>query len=396
MGWILVAVLTQMAAVNGLRPLISYRAIELGASTGQIGFIAGAYAAFSFFLAIPIGRRVDRTSEAPFIIVGAALVAVATLAVERIDTIVGLGVAQAGLGVGQLVGIMGLQALVANAGDALGRSARFGAFTSVASVGQMVGPALAGWLAGDGPNVGRSAFLGMALLALLSLVGSLPLWSRRRVRDDAPSSLREAGGGSSLWAMLALPGMSTAMWASATTLASIDVLIAYLPLYGQRYGIPAATVGLLLSARAAGSTVVRVAMVPLLRGVGSRPLLSLSLGTTAITLGVLPLVPAWPTWALVALLAVAGMGLGLSQPITMSWVAARAPEEQRATALGMRISGNRLGQLMLPAAVGAFAGPSGVVAVLVSIGAVLASSALLVSRYAVDEADGDGSVPLRT
>jgi predicted MFS family arabinose efflux permease len=123
----------------------------------------------------------------------------------------------------------------------------------------------------------------------------------------------------------------------------------------------------------------RVFMLPLLRVLGRRWLLASSMVLTASALAILPL--AGPdTRILFVLLACAGLGLGVAQPITMSWVAGRAPTGARATALGVRLTANRLGQLLLPSAVGVVAGAAGVSAIFVALGVLLAASGTVVVR----------------
>jgi MFS family permease len=59
---------------------------------------------------------------------------------------------------------------------------------------------------------------------------------------------------------------------------------------------------------------------------------------------------------LVFLMLVLGVGLGLGQPMTIAWVANRASRDQRGTALAVRLTGNRLAQLVVPSLMGALAG----------------------------------------
>jgi MFS family permease len=78
---------------------------------------------------------------------------------------------------------------------------------------------------------------------------------------------------------------------------------------------------------------------------------------SAICLGAMPLV----TWepGVVILMAVGGFGLGIGQPVTMSWVAALAAPGTRATALSVRLMGNRVGQMAVPVLAGLIAGGAG-------------------------------------
>jgi hypothetical protein len=66
--------------------------------------------------------------------------------------------------------------------------------------------------------------------------------------------------------------------------------------------------------------------------------------------------------------------------MTLSWLSIAAPGGSRATAMAMRVSGNRLGQIVAPVVLGAVAGPAGVGAVFVLLAAVLATVAALLLR----------------
>ena len=84
--------------------------------------------------------------------------------------------------------------------------------------------------------------------------------------------------------------------------------------------------------------------------------------------------------ALVGLMAVAGLGLGLGQPLTMAWVASRAPRHIRGLALGLRLSGNRLGQLLVPALVGMVLHLAGIDAIFWSVATLLLLGGLVALR----------------
>jgi MFS family permease len=86
------------------------------------------------------------------------------------------------------------------------------------------------------------------------------------------------------------------------------------------------------------------------------------------------------TWepAMVVVMATAGFGLGIGQPVTMSWVAALARPETRATALSVRLMGNRVGQMAVPVLAGLVAGATGAGWVLGFTGLVVGVSLALV------------------
>ena len=71
--------LTQ-AAIYVLRPMITYRAIELDASTFQIGIVAALYALFPVLLALQFGSLVGKIGEGKFIIAGTISMAATAVA----------------------------------------------------------------------------------------------------------------------------------------------------------------------------------------------------------------------------------------------------------------------------------------------------------------------------
>jgi predicted MFS family arabinose efflux permease len=159
------------------------------------------------------------------------------------------------------------------------------------------------------------------------------------------------------------------MFASLTVLTTIDLLSVYLPAFGEARGIPVETVGLLLAVRAGASMASRLLMLPMLKALSLTRVLAISTALPALALGLFPFLQELPMLYLA--IGVAGFGLGLGQPITLTWVAGRVPRKSRGTALGVRHTGNRLGQVILPATVGLVAGASGVALVFGSLGLLL-------------------------
>jgi MFS family permease len=120
-------------------------------------------------------------------------------------------------------------------------------------------------------------------------------------------------------------------------------------------------------------------MLPLRRLFGRRRLLVAAMVTAAIALAILPIAGDGLV-ALAAFVVVIGFGLGLGQPLTLGWIATQAPEDVRGTAIGMRLTANRLGQLAVPAIVGLVAGVAGVAAIFWSLGGLLGVAAAFVTR----------------
>lgn len=71
--WLLAVTFFFQTAVYAVRPMVSYRAISIGAGTFELGLITAAFAALSLILAVPLGRWIDRWGEPGFIVSGALL-----------------------------------------------------------------------------------------------------------------------------------------------------------------------------------------------------------------------------------------------------------------------------------------------------------------------------------
>jgi MFS family permease len=387
-------------ATTALRPMVSYRALDLGAGELDLGIIAASFALFSLALALPLGRRVDRWGEARIVVGGLFLVTTTALVLLWVDTVWALAVSQAFLGLGQMMAVIGNQAMVARAGDPRRRDGRFGLLTVVISVGQLAGPAMAGLIAGGGVTSGVAAagsvdphrvFLTAAALGAVGLLVALSLWWRpdRRERPAVVSAGPPVRSVAAFRQVLAVPSMRHAMLVSLTVLTAIDVLTAYLPAYGEAHGLSVQTVGFLLSARAGASILSRVVMLPLISLLGRKRLLMGSLGLAAAAFGAFPFLDDLALQY--AAMALIGLGLGLGQPVTLSWVAGRAPRGLRGTTLGIRLSGNRLGQLVLPVFIGVLAGATGVGAVFFALATMLAASGSVLAGARFDTVEEESA-----
>lgn len=389
-----VALLIQFAQ-HATRPVASYRALGLDASVEQLGLLAFGFSALSILIAIPIGRHVDRRGARATTIGGIALMGGAAAAHALVASIPQLIAAHALLGLGLIFAVVGLQAVVAHPGTSEGADARFGLVGATISLGQMLGPLVAGGLAelvialdlaaeddryGTAPTFALAAALCAAAAVASTRLPPHPGGSRSaRAAEPASASLSSSSARpEGIGTVLRAPHMGKALWASAIVLTATDVLTVYLPAIGAERGWSVAFVSILLAVRAGLSFAVRVGIAPLVRRIGRKPLLvgACGIGATALLL----MAPESPEWTAVVLIALIGLVLGIGQPVTMAWVSRSAPERLRATALAARLTGNRLGQSVIPVAVGAATAVTGSGAVFVVLAALLVSTSVAVAR----------------
>jgi MFS family permease len=374
---VLVGVVLSQAALYLARPVTSYRALALGADARAVGLITAAFALAPLAAAVPLGRASDRWRPGYLLAGGTALGAVACVLLGLAGTLHGLAMASALLGLGHLSLTLAGQSLIARQSLDARHDRDFGLYAASASLGQLVGPALAGIvLSSGGGSLEHDTGLGFAAAAALMVV-ALPasFGTDLGTRTARP---RDGGGGRGLRAgkLIGARGLPAGMFASLAILATVDVLTAYLPVLGVQRGIPPGVVGALLSIRAASSFLSRVLIPWMVGRLGRVRLLAASAAGSGLLTAALPLADS--AAALGVLLAAAGFLLGIGQPLTMSMVVHAVPDETRGTALAIRLTGNRLGQVTTPAAAGLVAGAAGVAAPFWLLGGLLTLAALAV------------------
>ncbi|WP_432514953.1 MFS transporter [Kineococcus sp. SYSU DK001] len=349
------------------RPASTYRALELDVTSQWLGALSACFAVAPLFLALPSGALVDRWGERRTALAGGLLLLGSSSSFLLAgNSVPGLVVGNVLLGTGHLLSVLAQQALVANSTGRSGYDRSFGRYTFAASLGQALGPAVIVVLGGRAAIPDTTAvFTSTTALCLVALVVSTFL---RPTRTSSAARGATAPGGT--LALLRRPGMARALATSCVVLAAVDVTLAYLPALGAERGLPSALVGTLLTLRALSSMLTRLWLGRLTAVLGrKRTLVSFTaLATAGIAALALPL----PTWLLVVVVIASGLGLGVGQPITMSWLAETAPPGARGRAMSLRLTGNRLGQVTLPAAAGTLAGAAGASGVLLFTGAALA------------------------
>ncbi|MEV4340706.1 MFS transporter [Streptomyces sp. NPDC049590] len=389
-GWLLRLVIAfgcAQGAVSMARPAVSYRALALGADERAVGVIAGVYALLPLFAAVPLGRRTDHGRCAPLLPAGVVLIAGGCALSGLAGSLWAMALWSGVMGLGHLCFVIGAQSLVARQSAPHEQDRNFGHFTIGASLGQLVGPLAAGALVG-GPDLAHSSALALVTAGAGAAVAFTALW---RIEDRTAVTARAPRGGRvPVAGILRARGVPAGMLISLSVLSATDILTAYLPVVGEHRDIAPAVIGVLLGLRAGATIACRLVLTPLLRLLGRPALLTVTcLLAALLCAGVaLPV----PVWALGAMLTLLGFCLGVGQPLSMTTVVQAAPEEARSTALALRLTGNRLGQVAAPAAAGLVAGLAGVAAPFVMLGGLLLVSSGVALRSPGQPREGAGRV----
>jgi MFS family permease len=351
-----------------IRVTTSYRTIELDLPIVWLGVISAGFALLPVFSAVALGRFIDRGNDSQAAWIGAALVLLSAAGfwawsssglLLLVFTVV--------LGFGHMFCMASHQMLAVRCANMRGREATFGHYMVAVSTGQGLGPFIVGWLGGSSTVPATGHLFGIGLIAaVLCLAVALSL-------RPAPRPAPHASGGPvvAVGTLFRMPGMFAVLMASVVTVTSLDLLVVYLPLIGAERHVDASDIGMLLAIRSVAALVARVFYSRLIVLLGRQRLTLVSISVAAAAFAIMA-VPSLPLMYL-AIITV-GLGLGIASTTTLSGIVDLAPAAARGTALSLRITGNRVGQVLVPFLASLIAVATGTAGILLVIAFTLAAS----------------------
>jgi len=374
---LLSSTLTQ-ATIYVLRPMITYRAIELDANAAQVGLIAALYALFPVLLALQFGSLVGKLGEAKFVIYGTVAMMLTSLALIFSDSLITLGIATAAAGIAHLACMVGGQSMVALRAPRESYDRYFGFYTFSASVGHMLGPIIASIVAGSNGTLPKSTSNAFLLGVVLTIIALVPVIRWRNEKPTVEGKQNTEGTFKAAVSLVKRPGIMAAIYISLAISSVADVLVVFLPLFGTENNFSPYAIGAILAIRAGTTMMSRFFLGRLSNRFTTFQLLWWS--TIISTLCCVAMAFAHTPITLGAIVFVAGFSLGVGQPLTMSLVSQKTESSERALAVSARLMGNRFGQFLVPAVAGGVAAASGAEAVFIGLAVLLATSIFSVKR----------------
>ena len=357
-----------------VRVSTSYRSVELELNVVWLGAISAAFAILPIFVALKVGRFIDRGYDAHSAWIGGVMMLVASICLWLWPisewhllafTIL--------LGTGHMFLMASQQMLTLRCASPRKREAAFGYFMVAISIGQGLGPFIVGWV-GRGttvPPTGQLFLIGVVAAALcltFALALKPPPRSTVRAQEGPLMPVME---------LLRVPGLAPILIASVVTVTAGDLLIIYLPLLGAERHIDASHIGFLLLAKSMAALVARACYAQMIYAIGRQPL---TLGSALFAAGAFALlaVPSLPVMYVAAI--AIGLGLGIASTLTLSGVAEYSPPHARGTAMSLRITGNRIGLVLMPFVAGVVAAGTGVLGIFLLNALTLTVCAIALQR----------------
>jgi MFS family permease len=361
-----------------VRPMITYRALELDASPSMIGVIAALYALLPVMMALTFGRWVGVIGEGRFVIFGTAGMILSSTVLLLANSIPILAIAAALAGLAHLACMVGGQTMVSLRSPRDKYESNFGYYTFSASLGQMIGPILGTLVAGSTGVLPESISNAFLLALFFSFLALIPVMSWRDYTPTVVAAKSEHGTLKSAAVLLRNKKVFAAIYTSMAISSVGDILVVFLPLYGSEKSFSSLSIGIIIAVRAGASMLSRISLGALSARYSTKKILIYSNSISIAMCAVMGFAP--NPWVLGFIVLIAGFSLGVGQPLTMSLVSLATKPEERALAVSARLTGNRFGQFVIPAGAGLLAAASGTSAVFVGLSILLATTFITPQR----------------
>ncbi len=369
------------ASMSGMRLAAPLLALHLGLGTVYVGVLLSLYSLTQVFIALPVGRFVERHGLRRPLGLGALAAGSGAWLCAVLPRFEVLCLAALLMGGATGLCMIALQRYVGRAArDGTELKRMFSWLSLGPAASNLVGPVLAGLcidhfadlLPGGGDLVGfRAAFACLALLPLISwvLVRSAASAQTRHLPAARDSTQPLA----SAWELLRAPRMRALLLVNWLLSSCWDVHTFVVPVLGHERQLSASVIGGILGGFAVAAAMVRL-LIPLVAAQAREwHVTTAAMLSTALLFAIYPLMHG--AWGMAICSVFLGFALGSVQPMIMSTLHHITPEPQRSQALALRLMAINASSVLMPLLFG-------------SVGAVLGVSVLF---WSVGSAVGLGS-----
>lgn len=352
--------------VNGTRLTLLLYAAYLQASPALIGVLAASYGLVSAFMAVGMGRWIDRIGpRKPFMLASLVITLCGVLA-WFVEGLTVLFIISPVLGVFNSMFQIGSHQTIGRFGKPEDRTANFTLHSLGISAATFIGPMVSGLTVDHLGHLNSFLVLGLLSALPLLVLGANWLVYPRQVARHREANEESKGG----WAMLKDVPLRRA-YIIATLNNCLWSLVSFMiPLYGTQIGLSATRIGALMAFLAAGTVAIRVVLPWLLRNLGRWHLVIVA--QTLIVIGFIGIPFTEVYLWLAALSCLIGTGLGVSGPVGTTLMYDASPPSRVGEVVGMRMTVANIGQTLVPLFSGAVGAAFGVAPVFWAVAAVVA------------------------
>lgn len=366
---ILLIVLGFQIVINLTRPIITLFADDLGASTFDIGILTAMYAFFPLIIAIQVGKIADKVGDRLPVILGLIGLIISMLIPYFFPAMWALYASQLIVGGSSIFIALSLQNVLGNSSTNETRDYYYSMFGLAVASGALIGPLAGGYLT---EHFSYSAgFLASIVVCCISFLFAftIPVTLKKKANEKVNfhASIQ----------LVKNPHIQKALFSSALVLYSRDIFVAYFPLLGRELGISVSTIGWIIAIQGLAMMIVRFILPKLLTTISRDHVLFFSIVMAGISFLFIPFSD--HIFLLCLLSCLMGFGLGCGQPISMTTTYNASPKSRTGEVLGIRLTTNRLSQLIAPLFFGVVGTWVGVMSVFFVSGAFLIGGSYLIS-----------------
>ena len=358
-------------AFNGIRIATSLAAIKAGGGALWVGLLTAMFNIIPAFMAIRVGRMVDRVPLRRPLVVGCVLMAIGGVVAAIEPMLWVLALCAATLGVGWMMLAASSQYAVGLLGGSANRVRAFSVMSMGFSVSSFLGPLIAGFMI---DHVSYRAAFGV--LAVLPAVAAILFASRwLKVPVGEPRSTEPDGGARELFG---IPVLRNTLVTACFITVGWDLYNFMVPVLGSELNLTATQIGSVLSLFAVAVLVVRFFMPVLTRRLGERGVMITAMVISGITF--LAFAFAHNYSLMLTLSFIIGLGLGASQPIILSMLHDAAPPGRIGEVNGMRMTMISTSQWTMPLVFGMLSASTGMLPLFLIVGGGILSGSWFAKR----------------
>lgn len=342
---LIVLIVLAHAAYTGSRISLSLYALELNAGAFTVGVLMSLLGVIPMLIGVAAGRWTDRVGPARPTLIALILMAAGALLPWTLRSVPSLYAASALIGTGFMLVHIAINNAVGHLSTPANRAHNFGVLSIGFSISSVLGPVSAGFAI---DHLGHArAFLCMALL----LGAALAAWPRVRRLAAAEGARPAPPANARVIDLFRLGPLRAIFVVSALLSIGWDLFTFMVPLQGERIGLSASTIGIIMGAFGAATFTIRVAMPWITRNFSEWQTIRAALAVAALVYVLFPFFTAVPV--LIGLSFLLGLGLGSTQPMVMSLLHLSAPAGRSGEAVGVRTTLMNASHATMPLSFGA-------------------------------------------
>ncbi|WP_209125063.1 MFS transporter [Alkalihalobacillus sp. BA299] len=354
--WIMICTSLFMFSLVGSRPLIPVYSSFLGATNFQIGLIIALFSLMPLFIAVPFGKIIDKLGSKIPLILAVMLGSISLIIPYFFNALTGLYISQILAGLAQLIFVLAMQTYLGEFSKSKLRDYYIAIFSIGVAIGSFAGPLASGFLTDSAGYSNALAILGIVIISTFPFIFFLKQGKERASQKEKVQVEKKKS-----FDLLFISDLRKAFLVSAVVLLAKDIYLAFFPLIAMDKGMSASVIGFIISLNAIAGIAIRVLLPHLIKKYSRSIVIAYSIMSAGIIFILTPLLS--NVFLLGFFSFILGLSLGIGQPLSISITINSLPKERVGEGLGLRLSINKMTQVLMPVLLGGISAVGGMASV---------------------------------